>query len=264
MNILIVGDVVARPGRRVLFGALEQLRAQYAIDFVTANVENVAGGFGITRKVLDEFLAHGVDAMTSGNHIWDKREVFDFIDNEPRLLRPQNYPPESPGAGWGVFTAGNGVRVGVLNLMGQAFMQPPLDSPYREADKVLQGLPEDVKVVLVDFHAETTSEKMALGWHLDGRVSVVSGTHTHVPTADERLLHAGTAYITDIGMTGCYDSVIGTSTEKVLNRVLRKLPERLEPAKGPATLRAVVVNIDEQSGRAMEIRRITVGEPPEK
>lgn len=260
MNILVVGDVVARPGRRVLLANLERLRAEYDLGFVSINVENAAGGFGITRKVLDEFLAAGIDAMTSGNHIWDKKEVFGFIDDEPRLLRPFNYPPETPGSGLGVYTAAGGSRVAVLNLMGQAFMHPPLGCPFRAADRALKELPEEVKVVLVDMHAETTSEKMAMGWHLDGRSSLVSGTHTHVPTADERLLPGGTAYLTDVGMTGCYDSVIGTDREVVLRRVLRKLPERLDPARGPATLRALVVSVDEESGRATTVRRITIEE----
>ncbi|KAA3631607.1 MAG: TIGR00282 family metallophosphoesterase [Proteobacteria bacterium] len=259
MLILFVGDVVAKGGRQVLFSSLEAFEAEYDIDLVVVNGENAAGGFGVTRAVVEEFFAHGVDVLTSGNHAWDKREALEFIDEMPRLLRPHNYPPGTPGSGWYVATARNGERVGILNTMGRVFMHPDLDCPFRCADEVLAARPADVKTVLVDFHAEASSEKVAMGWYLDGRVSAVVGTHTHVPTADERLLPQGTAYISDVGMTGCYNSVIGMKTDLSLGRFVSKLPQRLEPANGPATLSAVLIDVDERSGRARRIERIRRG-----
>ena len=256
MNILIIGDVVARPGRAVLAEHLATIQAEYDIDATVVNIENAAAGFGVTRKIMEQFIAMDIDVMTSGNHIWDKREVLDFIDEQPRLLRPHNYPENTPGSGWIEFTARNGTRVGVLNMMGQAFMHPPLDSPYDCVETVLAQKSPDLDVIVVDYHAETTSEKVALGWYLDGRVSVVVGTHTHIPTADERVLHQGTAYVTDLGMTGCYDSVIGSEVKTVLQRMVHKLPARLEPATGKGSLCGVVVDVDEQTGRARSIKRI--------
>lgn len=256
MNILMVGDVVARPGRRVLRERLSGIQAEHAIDFTVVNVENAAGGFGITQKVLDEFRALPIDVMTSGNHIWDKREALDFIDRNPDLLRPHNYPPETPGSGWVVREAPGGLRVGVLNLMGQAFMHPTLDSPFVMATQELDARKGEADVVLVDFHAETTSEKIAMGWHLDGKVAAVVGTHTHIPTADERVLPGGTAYVTDLGMTGCYDSVIGSDTAAVLKRMVHKMQVRLEPATGNGSLCGVVIEVDDDTGRASSIRRI--------
>lgn len=256
MNILMVGDVVARPGRRVLRERLEALQEENCIEFTVVNVENAAGGFGITRKVLEEFQALPIDVMTSGNHIWDKREALDFIDEHPNLLRPHNYPPETPGSGWIVRKTTGGLRIGVLNLMGQAFMHPTLDSPFAMAADVLSSRSDEVDMVLVDFHAETTSEKIAMGWHLDGKVAAVVGTHTHVPTADERVLPGGTAYITDLGMTGCYDSVIGSDTPAVLKRMVEKMQVRLEPASGNGSLCGVVIELDVSTGLARTIRRV--------
>jgi 2',3'-cyclic-nucleotide 2'-phosphodiesterase len=260
MLILFVGDVIAKGGRRVLYNGIESLSAEYDIDLVVVNVENSAGGFGVTQPVAEEFFEHGADVLTTGNHVWDKRETLDFIDREPRLLRPHNYPPGTPGSGWCTVAARNGERVAVLNTMGRVFMHPDLDCPFRCADEALKTCPDDVKVILVDFHAEASSEKVAMGWYLDGRVAAVLGTHTHVPTADERILPGGTAYISDVGMTGCYNSVIGMKTEDSLGRFVTKLPQRLEPANGPATLCAVLLDIDERSGRARGIRRIQHGE----
>jgi metallophosphoesterase (TIGR00282 family) len=259
MLIFFVGDVVAKGGRRALFAGLEALEGEYDLDLIVVNAENAAGGFGITRPVADEFFDRGVDVLTTGNHVWDKRETLEFIDDEPRLLRPHNYPAGAPGTGWCVATARNGERVGVLNTMGRVFMHPDLDCPFRCADEVLDSRPSDVKVVLVDFHAEASSEKTAMGWYLNGRVAAVVGTHTHVPTADERVLPGGTAYISDVGMTGCYNSIIGMKTEDSLARFVNKLPRRLEPASGAATLCAVLIDIDEQTGAARSIERIRLG-----
>ncbi len=261
MLILFVGDVIARGGRKALFSALGEFNEQYDIDLLVVNAENAAGGFGVTRSVADEFFDNGADVLTTGNHVWDKREALDLILDEPRLLRPHNYPPGTPGSGWFVATARNGERVGVLNTMGRVFMHPDLDCPFRCTDEVLDARPSDVAVVLVDFHAEASSEKVAMGWYLDGRVSAVLGTHTHVPTADERVLPRGTAFISDVGMTGCYNSIIGMKTEDSLGRFVSKLPRRLEPAAGPCTVCAVLVDVDEQTGRARGIRRIRHGEP---
>lgn len=260
MNLLFIGDVIGRPGRRVLFRHLGDLCSRLVVDLVVINGENVAGGFGITAKVAEELFNNGVDVITSGNHVWDKMEALEYITREPRLLRPHNYPEGTPGSGWYVATTASGQRVGILNIMGTVFMQPNLACPFQCADEALNHKPEKLRMVIVDFHAEATSEKMAFGWHLDGRVSAVVGTHTHVPTADERLLHRGTAYISDIGMTGCYDSVIGMSKEQSLNRFLKKLPDRFEVAKGKSRLCAVLIKIDEVSGRSESIERIQLDE----
>jgi metallophosphoesterase (TIGR00282 family) len=258
MNVLMVGDVVARPGRQVLIDHLEMIQSRYMIDFTVVNIENAAGGFGITEKILNEFHKLPIDVMTSGNHIWDKKEALEFIPNHPDLLRPHNYPPDTPGSGWFVKNTQSGLRVGVLNVMGQAFMHPVLDSPFACVDQLLESSSGEIDVLLVDFHAETTSEKIAMGWHLDGRAAAVVGTHTHVPTADERVLPAGTAYVTDLGMTGCYDSVIGSSTEAVLKRMVHKVQARLEPAIGSASLCGAVISVDETTGLANSIERIRV------
>jgi len=260
MNLLFVGDVVGAAGQRVLLANLPTLRTRLVLDFVVVNAENVAGGFGVTRRHVQELLRGGVDVITSGNHIWDKKEALDFINDEPRLLRPHNYPPASPGSGWVVHAGKSGTPVGVLNVMGNVFMGTVLDCPFRCADAVLAARPPDLAVVLVDFHAEATSEKTAMGWHLDGRVSAVVGSHTHVPTADERVLPGGTAYITDAGMTGCYDSVIGMNRDQMLRRFVQKLPQRFEAVDGPATLAAVVIEVDENSGRSRSIRRLSISE----
>lgn len=259
MNLLFIGDVVGAPGRRVLAAHLPTLRERLKLDLVIANGENAAAGFGITREAARDLFDLGVDVLTNGNHAWDKREALEYIVTEPRLLRPQNYPPGTPGSGWYVAKA-RGIKIGVLNIMGTVFMHPTLACPFRTADEALAHKPADVGAVLVDFHAETTSEKWSMGWHLNGRVSAVLGTHTHVPTADERVLSAGTAYISDVGMTGCYNSVIGMDIQKTLRRFLHKMPEKFDAAQGKATLCAVVIDIDEQSGKSRSIRRIAIDE----
>ncbi len=260
MKTLMVGDVVGKAGRRVLSTVLPHLRAQYELDFIVVNAENAAAGFGITQEIAHELFAQDVDVLTSGNHIWDKREALEFIDREPRLLRPHNYPIDAPGSGWIAVDSAAGHRVGVLNLMGTVFMHPSLNCPFRCADEVLNAKADKVDVLLVDFHAETTSEKQAMGWYLDGRVGAVVGTHTHVMTADEQVLPSGTAYISDLGMTGCHDSVIGMNKEKVLRRFVQKLPERFEVANGPAILSGVVIDIDTGSGLSKSIQRIKIHE----
>ena len=260
MNLLFIGDVVGQSGRRVLLHNIGALRERLKLDWVVVNAENAAAGFGITEKIADEFLRSGIDVLSTGNHVWDKREALEFIAREPRLLRPHNFPAGTPGSGWYVAHTPAGVPVGVLNIMGQAFMHPTLACPFACAERALSERPAELKIVLVDFHAETTSEKMAMGWFLDGRVSAVVGTHTHVPTADERVLPNGTAYISDAGMTGCYDSVIGMDKDKALRRFVQKLPERHEVAEGRATLCGVVIEIDAASGKSKNIRRISITE----
>lgn len=255
MNLLLVGDVVGSPGRKALRETLPDLVAEHAIDLVIVNAENTAGGFGITEKVAGQLFAAGAHVLTSGNHIWDKRESLPFIDQESRLLRPANYPEGVPGSGSGIFVTPSGAKVAVLNLAGRVFM-PALDCPFRYADRHLEELRRETPVVLVDFHAEATSEKIAMGHYLDGRVSALIGTHTHVQTADERILPGGTAYLTDAGMTGPRDSVIGTEPSIVIGRFLSQMPARFEIAKGPWQFDAVLISVDEKTGKALRIERI--------
>jgi metallophosphoesterase (TIGR00282 family) len=254
MNLLFIGDIFEQPGRAVVAEHLERLIAQEHIDLTIANVENSAGGFGVMPHIADELFALGIDVMTSGNHIWDKRDIYAYLDRQKLLLRPANYPEGAPGNGYVVVDAHNGVKVAVINLQGRTYM-PPVDCPFRKANELLSRL-NGVNVRFVDFHAEVTSEKMAMGWHLDGRVSAVIGTHTHIPTADARLLHNGTAYLTDVGMTGPYDSVIGVETEPILRKFQTSLPVKMDAAKGRVELRAVVVEVDPATGHALAIRPI--------
>lgn len=259
MNILMIGDVVGRAGRRALREYLAKLIRDYNIDFVICNAENAAGGSGITREVANELLDYGTDVLTTGNHVWDKKEIYEFIETEPRLLRPANYPPGAPGMGYGVFTTRSGMKVGIINLAGRVFL-PHFDCPFRKADEVLPVLREKTQVICVDFHAEATSEKTALGWYLDGRVTAVLGTHTHIQTADERILPGGTAYITDVGMTGPRDSVIGVKKEIVIEKYITQMPKRFEVATGAYQLNAVVITVDEKTGRSCSIARISLQE----
>jgi metallophosphoesterase (TIGR00282 family) len=236
---------------------LREIVSAENIHLSIANAENAAGGFGITPPLADELLGYGLDVLTSGNHIWDKREIYDYFSRQPRLLRPANYAEELPGCGVFIVEARNGVDCAILNLQGRTHM-PATECPFRKADRLLAGLPPSVRVRLVDFHAELTSEKMAMGWYLDGRVSAVIGTHTHIPTADTRILPNGTAYQTDVGMTGPYYSIIGVDKDIILQRFLTQLPVRMEAARHGAELHAVIVQVDEETGRAAAIRRHTV------
>jgi len=263
IRILFVGDVVGDAGRRALAHHLERLIDQEQIDFVIANIENAAGGFGITSKVLAELDCLPVDVWTSGNHIWDKKEGVPLLDAHPYLLRPANYPRGNPGRGWCVQHTAADVPVAVINLQGQALMAP-IDNPFRIADEVLAEISEahpEVRLVVVDMHAEATSEKQGIAWHLDGRVTAVLGTHTHVPTADERILPAGTALQTDVGMTGPYESIIGVRPSKVLERFLLNTPRPFETAKRDLQLRGALVDGDEATGLATAIRRVRADGP---
>jgi len=253
MNLLFIGDVFASAGRGAVGGLLQEIISEERIQLAVANAENAAGGFGITPLVADEMFSFGLDVLTTGNHVWDKREIHDYFARQPRLLRPANYPDELPGRGMAIVKARNGVECAVINLQGRVHMVAT-DCPFKKADALLAGIP-DIKVRLVDFHAEVTSEKMAMGWHLDGRVSAVIGTHTHVATADTRILPGGAAYQTDAGMTGPYDSIIGVDKNIVLRRFLTSLPIRMEAARKGVELHAVIVEVDESTGRARSARR---------
>jgi metallophosphoesterase (TIGR00282 family) len=256
MNILFIGDIFASPGRVLVARYLQEIISEEKIQLAIANAENSAGGFGITPSIAQELFSLGLDVITSGNHIWDKKEIFDYLPREPRLLRPANYPADLPGSGLLVTKARNGVPVAVIDLQGRVHL-PAIEDPFRMADSILKSLEPQVKVRFVDFHAELTSEKMAMGWYLDGRVSAMVGTHTHIPTADERILAGGTAYQTDVGMTGPYDSVIGSEKSLAIRRFLTGMPIRLDNAKSGAELHAVIVTVDPQTGRATAIRRYT-------
>jgi metallophosphoesterase (TIGR00282 family) len=256
MRILFIGDIVGSPGREVLTKHLAEIVARERADLVIINGENSAAGFGITPKIADELFALGADVITGGNHSWDKKEIQEYIPNEPRLLRPANFP-KSPGRGLSVGTSRGGVRFAVLNLQGRVFMAP-LDCPFRTADAELAKIPPDVKVIFVDMHAEATSEKQAMGWYLDGRVSVVVGTHTHVATADERVLPNGTAFITDVGMTGPHESVIGMDRGAMVKRFLDSMPTKFEVAIGDVRINGIIADIDDATGRARSIARVRV------
>jgi hypothetical protein len=257
MRILFLGDIFGRPGRKLVQQKLQGLIHERRIDFCIANIENAAGGFGITPPIADELLDFGIDLLTSGNHIWDKRAVTDYLATQPKLLRPHNYPPGVPGTGIFIGDASCGLRIGVLNLQGRVFMAS-VDCPFRIGMEAVEGIRKQTPIIIVDFHAEATSEKQAMGWYLDGRVSAVIGTHTHVQTADDRILPRGTAYITDIGMTGPHDSVIGSVPDLALDRFLRQIPVRLEPASGNLRLCGVVIEVEESSGRALAIERLNL------
>jgi hypothetical protein len=257
MNILFVGDIFASSGRRIVADHLRDIVEGNGIDLAIANAENSAGGFGVTPAIAEELFAMGLDVLTSGNHVWDRREIYSYLDRQPRLLRPANYP-QAPGQGVITLPARNGVECAVLNLQGRTYM-PTTDCPFRKADQILAALDPAIKVKFLDFHAEVTSEKMAMGWYLDGRVSAVVGTHTHIPTADTRILPGGTAYQTDCGMTGPYGSVIGVETGLILQRFLTGLPVRMEASRQTPEMHAVILDVDEATGRARAVRRHAIG-----
>lgn len=263
VRILFAGDVMGAAGRRALRLALQDFRTAGEVDAVVVNGENAAGGMGITAAIFTEFRAQGVDVVTAGNHVWDQREILQFIDTEPRLLRPYNAPPGTPGAGWVSVPMPGGWQLGVLNLMGRLFMHPTYDCPFRAADLALAARPADCRVVVVDAHAEASSEKYALAWYLDGRVSMVVGSHTHVPTADERVLPGGTAFQADAGMCGCYDSVIGVDRHAAIRRFIHALPGHAAPVDGVATFCGLLAEVDPDSGRALRVERVRRDYPPE-
>ncbi|HAF13325.1 MAG TPA: TIGR00282 family metallophosphoesterase [Blastocatellia bacterium] len=256
MKILMIGDVVAKPGRLAVLERIQDLREQHDIDLAIMNAENLAGGFSVTPSLCEQLFASGIDVMSSGNHIFDKKEAIPYIAKQPRLIRPANYPPNTPGSGmWtGII---QGTQVAVINLMGRVFM-PPSDDPFRAADRLLESLPAEAKVRLVDIHAEATSEKVAMGWYLDGRVSAVIGTHTHVQTADERVLPQGTAYLTDVGMTGSYSGVIGMKKSDVIARFTSAIARRAEHSTDEVRICAAVLEIDEATGKTRSIVRLNL------
>jgi metallophosphoesterase (TIGR00282 family) len=256
-RLLFIGDIVGRPGRDLVRRGLAALVRHRQIDLVIANVENAAAGFGVTPDLADEFLEQGVHVMTGGNHIWDKKEIIPYFDEQPRLLRPANFPDGTPGRGVCIARTAGGVPVAVVNVMGRVFMTA-IDDPFRVVDAEIEAVRGEARLIFVDFHAEATSEKVAMGWHLDGRVTAVVGTHTHVQTADERVLPRGTAYITDVGMTGPHDSVIGVERSAILARFLTGLPQRFETATENPRLHAVVVTADETTGCARAIERVSL------
>ena len=257
MKILFIGDIIGSPGRMAVRELLPALIAKKKIDFVIANCENVAAGFGVTKNVVEELFKYKIAVLTSGNHIWNKREVLEFIGDFDRLLKPANYPQSTPGAGSVVVPLQDGISVGVLNLAGRVFMQP-IDCPFVTAKNKIAELREKTKIIIVDIHAEATSEKKALGWYLDGEVSAVLGTHTHVQTADEEILPQGTAYISDVGMTGPFDSVIGIKKETIIERFLTQMPNKFDLAKNDIRMQGVIMDIDAENGKAKSIERISV------
>jgi 2',3'-cyclic-nucleotide 2'-phosphodiesterase len=257
MRILFVGDIVGSPGRRILKDHLADMVQQRGIDLAIVNCENAASGFGITPRLAEELFAAGADVLSGGNHIWDRKEILEYFPHQPRLLRPANFPDGLPGSGLFAGKTRSGVDYAVLNLQGRTFMAP-IDCPFRAAERELARIPPETKIIVVDMHAETTSEKQAMGWFLDGKVSAVVGTHTHVMTADAHVLPKGTAFITDVGMTGPHDSIIGMVKESIIERFLKSLPARFEVAEGDVQLHAVVIEADETSGRATSIETVVV------
>ena len=255
MKILFIGDTVGKAGRSIVHQYLKELQETLAVDLTILNCENAAAGFGVTPKIADEFFDWGIDVLTSGNHIWDKKEIMPYLSTNSRLLRPANYPEDNPGRGLTIVKTRSGEEAAVLNLQGRVFM-PPTDDPFRVADAELAKIPNHIKVIFVDMHGEATSEKVAMGWYLDGRVSAVVGTHTHIPTADETILPGGTAFLTDVGMAGPFHSVIGVIKEEVIRRFLTSIPDKFEAASLDARLNAVFVDVDSATGKARSIERI--------
>jgi metallophosphoesterase (TIGR00282 family) len=257
VKLLFIGDVIGKPGRDALSRELHRIVDRHRVDLVIANGENAAGGFGLTAETADELFKCGVHLLTSGNHIWDKKDQLEYIKREERVVRPANYPDGTPGRGTTIIRTPGGVKIGILNLEGRVFMNN-LDCPFRCADREIARLKEETSIVFVDFHAEATSEKVSLGWYLDGRVCAVIGTHTHVQTADERILPAGTAYLTDAGMTGAFDSVIGVKKEEAIMKFITQRPAKFEVAKKDIRINGVVIEVDEKSGLSLSIERVNV------
>jgi len=257
MNILCIGDIVGRPGREALADVLPKMKKERGIDFVIANAENASGGSGLIPKNADELFSFGVDVITMGDHVWDKPELFAYLQEYPqKIIRPANFPDGVPGAGWTIATAANGVKVGVINLLGRTFMRYNILCPFLMLESIAAQIRLQTPLIMVDMHAEATSEKVAIGHYADGKVSCVFGTHTHIQTADEKILPKGTAYITDLGMCGPYDSVIGQDKTKIINRFLTSMPHKFEVVQLPATAHGIIVNVDPKTGRAAGIDRI--------
>ena len=259
MRLFFIGDIVGKPGRQFCTQALPGFRREQEIDLIVANAENAAGGSGITPPIFQELLAAGIDGMTLGDHVYKRREIYPILENDGRIVRPANYPPEAPGAQVAILTAGNGVRVAIFSLLGRVFMQP-VDCPFHAADRILAGLPADIRVILLDFHAEATSDKQVMGRHLDGRVTAVLGTHTHVPTADEQILPGGTAFQCDVGMTGPHESILGRRIERVMETTLTSRPSPFDVAENDVRINGSIVDFDAETGRAAAIRRIVIDE----
>jgi len=259
MNILCIGDVVGRPGLDVLAKVLPSFKRENAIDFTIVNGENSAGGSGILPKHADEIFALGVDVITLGDHTWDKKEIGPYLDKDARIIRPANFPDGAPGRGWTVIESQKGVKVGVINMLGRSFMRYNVDCPFKKIDVAYAEILKQTPIMILDMHAETTSEKVAMGHYVNGRLSGVFGTHTHIQTADDKILPQGTAYITDLGMSGPYDSVIGQSKERILKRFLTSLPQKFEVAESAATLCGAIMTVDEKTGRAKKIVRLQQG-----
>lgn len=257
VKLLFIGDIIGKPGREALSRELHRIVDRHYVDLVIANGENAAGGFGLTQETAQDLFKCGIHVLTSGNHIWDKKDALDYIKREERIVRPANYPEGTPGHGTTIASTPGGVKVGILNLEGRVFMNN-LECPFRCADREIAKLKEETPIVFVDFHAEATSEKVALGWYLDGRVSAVVGTHTHVQTADERILTSGTAYLTDAGMTGSFDSVIGVRKEDAIEKFVTQRPSKFEVAKKDIRVNGVVIEVDEKTGLALKIERINI------
>jgi 2',3'-cyclic-nucleotide 2'-phosphodiesterase len=257
VKLLFIGDIIGKPGREALSRELHRIVDRHRVDLVIANGENAAGGFGLTAETAQELFKCGVQMITSGNHIWDKKDSLEYIKRDERIVRPANYPEGTPGRGATLVSTPGGVKIGILNLEGRVFMNN-LDCPFRCADREIAKLKEETPIIFVDFHAEATSEKVSLGWYLDGRVSAVVGTHTHVQTADERILTAGTAYMTDAGMTGSFDSVIGVRKEDAIEKFITQRPAKFEVAKKDIRINGVVIEVDEKSGLALSIERINI------
>lgn len=256
MNILCIGDIVGKPGRLALEGTLAGLKKEFRIDFVAANAENAAGGAGLTSKIAKELFKAGCDVLTLGDHVWDQKELEAYLDQTDAVIRPANFPDGTPGKGWCVQKTASGQKVGVVNLLGRVFMRYHLECPFRTLERIVEQIRRETPVVIVDMHAEATSEKVALGHFIDGRVSAVFGTHTHIQTADEKILSKGTAYITDLGMTGAYDSVIGQTKEDIIKRFLTSMPVKFQVAQKDGTVHGVVIKVDDKTGLAQKIARV--------
>ena len=256
MNILVIGDIVGKPGRAIIKAMLSKLQRENEISFTIANAENAAGGRGLTKEVKDELLSAGIDVLTMGNHVWDNKNIFSFIDDEPRLIRPANYPGDCPGQGYHVYNAGFNKKIAVINASGRIFL-PPMDCPFQIVNDILESLRDTVDYTIVDFHAEATSEKLAFGYYFDGKVTAVLGTHTHIQTSDERIMPEGTAYITDLGMTGPVHSILGMEKDPIIQKFLNGRPARFEVAAGPAQIQGVILNVDEEHNKVLEIKRFS-------